>query len=108
MSQRLDLHCLCHRYLTLPLVNAERAWSLAKEVESQTQDGAAAHRHQHQVRRLAKAAQWAAELARLAAVRGNSRTHLEAEAYAAGLAGLALQHRGNDLSTAVSKFQRAE
>lgn len=101
--------CIC-RHLTLPLVCAERAWSLAKEIESQPppKEGSTAYRHQHQIRRFAKAARWAAELARLAAVRGNSRTHLEAEAYAAGLAGLALQQKGHDLSTAVSRFHRAE
>lgn len=98
----------CCRHLTLPLVNAERAWSLAKEVENQIQEGAAAPRRRHQVRRLTKAARWADQLAKLAAARGNARTHLEAEAYAAGLAGLALQHGGQDLSTATSKFQRAE
>ena len=103
-------HTRTCRHLTLPLISAERAWSLAKEVESQppSKEGSTAYRHQHQIRRFAKAAQWAAELARLAAVRGNSRTHLEAEAYAAGLAGLALQQKGHELGAAVSKFQRAE
>ena len=96
------------RHLTLPLISAERAWALGKELESQQQEAVSSHKHQHQVRRFNKAAQWAAELARLAASRAEPRTHLEAEAYAAGLAGLALQHRGKDLATAVSKFQRAE
>ena len=65
-------------------------------------------RRQHQIRRFSKAAYWAAELARLAAAKGDSRTHLEAEAYAAGLAGLALQCKGKDWATAVAKYQRAE
>lgn len=89
-------------------MNAERAWSLGKELEAQKQEEMSSHRRQHQVRRFSKAAQWSADLARLAAAKGDSRTHLEAEAYAAGLAGLALQAKGKDLATAVAKYQRAE
>ncbi len=85
-------------------MNAERAWSLGKELEAQKQEEMSSHRRQHQVRRFSKAA----HLARLAAAKGDSRTHLEAEAYAAGLAGLALQTKGKDLATAVAKYQRAE
>ena len=96
------------RHLTLPLINAERAWALGKELEAQQQDAISTHKRQHQIRRFSKAAQWAAELARLAAAKAEPRTHLETEAYAAGLAGLALQYKGKELAAAVAKFQRAE
>lgn len=98
---------LC-RHLTLLLISAERAWSLAKELEVQKQEEMSSHKRQHQVRRFSKAAQWASELARLASVTADTRTHLEAEAYAASLRGLALQYKGKDLATAVAKFTRAE
>ena len=98
---------LC-RHLTLPLINAERAWSLAKQLEAQKQDKMSSHKRQHQVRRFSKAARWASELAKLASVTADTRTHLEAEAYAASLGGLALQYKGKDLATAVAKFSRAE
>ena len=97
-----------YRHLTLPLISAERAWSLAKELETQSQEEMSSHRRQHQVRRFSKAAQWASELARLAGATADTRTHLEAEAYAASLGGLALQYKGKDVATAVANFSRAE
>lgn len=103
--QSLSATC---RHLTLPLISAERAWSLAKELEAQKQEEMSSHKRQHQVRRFSKAAQWASELARLAGATADTRTHLEAEAYAASLGGLALQYKGKDLATAVAKFLRAE
>ncbi|KAL3135680.1 hypothetical protein ABBQ38_006152 [Trebouxia sp. C0009 RCD-2024] len=96
------------KHLSLPLISAERAWSLAKELETQNQEGISSHKRQHQVRRFSKAAQWASELARLAGATADNRTHLEAEAYAASLGGLALQYKGKDMATAVAKFSRAE
>ena len=96
------------RHLTLPLISAERAWSLGKELEAQKQEEMSGHKRQHQVRRFSKAAQWASELARLASATADTRTHLEADAYAASLGGLALQYKGKDLASAVAKFQRAE
>ena len=96
------------RHLTLPLISAERAWSLGKELEAQKRDEMSGHKRQHQIRRFSKAAQWALELARLASATADTRTHLEADAYASSLGGLALQYKGKDLASAVTKFQRAE
>ena len=53
------------RHLLIPLVNAERAWSYAMELKQG--GGDATRKRHHLVKRLAKAARWAAELAALSA-----------------------------------------
>lgn len=73
--------CVDPRHLLLPLMNAERAWAFAMHLKRACA-GEARPRH-HMLARLAKAARWANELQSLCAERGDQRTSLEAEAYAA-------------------------
>jgi hypothetical protein len=69
------------RFFLIPLVNAERAWAHAMELKALSRGENARKRH-HAIKRLAKAASHAAQLASLAAARSDARTALEAEAYA--------------------------
>ena len=55
----------------------------------------------------AQASWWAAELARLAAERGDARTGLEAEAYVASMAGALLLER-HQPQKALASFSRAK
>lgn len=73
--------CTESRHLLIPLMNAERAWAFAMHIK-RVAAGEARPRH-HMIARLAKAARWASELQALCAERGDHRTLLEAEAYAA-------------------------
>jgi len=73
------------RYIHIPLVNAERSWSYAMELQ-QAAETEPRKRH-HQKRRLEKAAKWSVELRDLCAVCGDDRTALEADAYAAWMSG---------------------
>ncbi|GBF99974.1 hypothetical protein Rsub_12667 [Raphidocelis subcapitata] len=52
------------RWLMIPLLSAERAWAQAMEIKADNEDRKTAARRHHGIRRLAKASQWAAELAR--------------------------------------------
>jgi len=70
-------------HLLLPLTNAERAWAYAMELKAAFARGGedSARKRHHAIKRLAKAASWAAQLAALAAARADARTALEADAY---------------------------
>jgi len=98
------------RYLHIPLVNAERAWAysleLKREVEAAPAKAAAARRHS--VRRLAKAAYWAGELAKLAAARCDTRSALEAEAYASWMKGMLGLEKEADWHVAADDLKRAK
>lgn len=72
-------------FLSIPLLNAERAWSHAMYIKRQESDESRP-RH-HMVRRLAKAAQWARGLHTLCLARCDQQTQLESEAYSAWMAG---------------------
>lgn len=80
------------RFLEVPLVSAERAWSYGVQLKA---DNAAASatkprwRH-HSVNRFSKAVKWAKMLESLCKVHADQRTQLEAEAYAAFLEGVFL------------------
>ena len=78
------------RHLLLPLVQAERAWSYAMQLQSDIQHadekgdqdgrgGSVSRMRFHAVRRLKKAVAWAKELAELTVARADPRTALEAE-----------------------------
>ena len=61
-----------------------------------------------QVRRLAKAARHADVLASLATQRGDTRTALEAQAYASLMTGTWLMEKETDWSTALKKLDRTQ
>lgn len=66
-------------------------------------------KHEHeQVRRLAKARRHADVLASLAAARADSRTALEAAAYAANMTGTWLMEKENDWGSALKELSRAQ
>lgn len=95
-------------HLQLPLISAERSWAWAMESKALMEGSHAAVMRQHMLRRLAKASRHAADLSRFACARGDSRTALEAEAYAAHIAGLHLLEHADRKAAALSKLQRAE
>ena len=68
------------RYMYLPLISAERAWSYARELKAESDDHP--RKFHHMRRRLKKAAAWAKKLQELCQVCGDDRTALEAQAYA--------------------------
>ncbi len=84
--RRLAWHA--RRHFLIPLVNAERAWAHAMELKALAARGGedSARKHHHAIKRLSKAAAWAAQLASLAASRADARTALEAEAYSSWMA----------------------
>ncbi|CAI0548038.1 unnamed protein product, partial [Linum tenue] len=67
------------RFLHVVLYCAERAWSHAME-KRQLPDGPNARQRIYLIGRLRKAVKWANQFSRLCAVKGDSRTSLEAEA----------------------------
>ena len=75
------------RHLMLPLFCAERAWSLAMQLKRDNATNDEPRPRYHLLHRLAKAVKWSKDLAALSAIRGDQRTALEAEAYAAFMAG---------------------
>eukprot|EP00899_Mesostigma_viride_P007214 jgi/Mesvir1/16494/Mv10047-RA.2 len=96
------------RHLHVPLVNAERAWSHAMELKASAAGGALAPaKRAHLLRKLSKAAMWADLFAKLCATRSDSRTALEAEAYASWMRGSLQLEREDDWEGALSKFVRA-
>jgi hypothetical protein len=105
------------KHLMIALFNAERAWALGMELQREeagaTAEGAAeegaghaARRHAHMRSRLAKACRWADDLERLCAARGDARTSLEAEAYAAWMRGSFAMLKG-DWVGALTALSRA-
>lgn len=68
----------CDRFLHLVLYTAERAWSHAME-KRQLPDGPNARQRSYLIGRLRKAVKWATLFAELCAIKGDSRTSLEAE-----------------------------
>ena len=88
-------------------MNAERAWAHAMELKTASRGDNARKRH-HAIKRLAKAALHAAQLAALTAARSDARTALEAEAYASWMSGNVLLERESDWGAALSRFTRAQ
>jgi len=68
----------CNRFLHVVLYTAERAWSHAME-KRQLPDGPNARQRIYLIGRLRKASKWATLFAELCAIKGDSRTSLEAE-----------------------------
>ncbi|GJP50602.1 hypothetical protein CLOM_g9750 [Closterium sp. NIES-68] len=103
------------RHLHIPLFSAERAWAYAMELKQAISEAgsaaaaqaAFARKRAHLLRRLARAARWADGFSRLCAARADSKTALEAEAYASYMWGTVLMERETDFDTALQKFSRA-
>ncbi|KAJ6418011.1 hypothetical protein OIU84_001405 [Salix udensis] len=91
------------RYLHLVLYTAERAWSHAME-KRQLLDGPNAKQRIYLIGRLRKAVKWADLFSRLCATKGDSRTSLEAEAYASCMNGLLLFEQDRNWDTALKNF----
>lgn len=95
------------KHLQVPLVSAERAWATAMELKHQ--EGELSSKRKHYLGlKLQKAVKWADELTRVAGVRCNAKTALEAEAYSAMMAGTLFVEKGVNLNGALLKFQRAQ
>ncbi|KAJ6339464.1 hypothetical protein OIU77_007432 [Salix suchowensis] len=91
------------RYLHMVLYTAERAWSHAME-KRQLLDGPNAKQRIYLIGRLRKAVKWADLFSRLCAAKGDSRTSLEAEAYASYMNGLLLFEQDRNWDTALKNF----
>nr|CAD1839978.1 unnamed protein product [Ananas comosus var. bracteatus] len=94
------------RFLHIVLYMAERAWSHAME-KRQLPDGPNARQRIYLLGRLRKAVKWATLFARLCAAKGDSRTSLEAEAYASYMRGTLLFEQDQNWETALVNFKNA-
>eukprot|EP00744_Colponema_vietnamica_P005321 GILI01007802.1.p1 GENE.GILI01007802.1~~GILI01007802.1.p1 ORF type:complete len:613 (+),score=188.26 GILI01007802.1:74-1840(+) len=93
------------RYLEMVLVNAERAWGYAMQLKDDNTNASEPNTRAkfHIIRRLKKASSWASLLESLCAERADAHTSLEAQAYAAWLAGNYLLER-EEWQPSLSKF----
>ncbi|XP_050375843.1 uncharacterized protein LOC126793381 isoform X2 [Argentina anserina] len=94
------------RFLHVVLYTAERAWSHAME-KRQVPDGPNARQRIYLIGRLRKAVKWATLFAQLSAIKGDSRTSLEAEAYASFMKGNLLFEQDRNWDTALLNFKSA-
>lgn len=91
-------------FLELALMLSERAWAYAMELKESIEEP---RKRFHYHRKLGKAVKYAEQLQAICNAKGDSRTVLEAEAYAAGLQGLALQEESK-FAEALARFARAK
>ncbi|KAI3954268.1 hypothetical protein MKW98_018092 [Papaver atlanticum] len=94
------------RYHHVLLYTAERAWSHAME-KRQLPNGPVPCQRIYLIGRLRKAVKWASLFAQLCAVKGDSRTSLEAEAYASFMKGTLLFELEQNWETALMSFKSA-
>lgn len=94
------------RFLHIVLYTAERAWSHAME-KRQLPDGPNARQRIYLLGRLRKAVKWATLFCQLCAVKGDSRTSLEAEAYACYMKGTLLFEQDQTWKAALMNFKKA-
>ncbi|KAF8023665.1 hypothetical protein BT93_F0995 [Corymbia citriodora subsp. variegata] len=94
------------RFLHLVLYTAERAWSHAME-KRQLPDGPNSRQRIHLIGRLRKAVKWATLFSQLCSVKGDSRTSLEAEAYASYMKANLLFEQDRNWDTALMNFKSA-
>ncbi|CAH9121506.1 unnamed protein product [Cuscuta epithymum] len=94
------------RFLHLALYTAERAWSHAMEKKT-LPDGPNARQRSYLIGRLRKAVKWATLFQELCATKGDSRTSLEAEAYAAYMKGNFLFEQDKNWDIALKCFKSA-
>ncbi|KAI3463536.1 hypothetical protein Pfo_020199 [Paulownia fortunei] len=94
------------RFLHLVLYAAERAWSHAMEKKT-LPDGPNARQRSYLIGRLRKAVKWATHFQELCAIKGDSRTSLEAEAYASYMKGNLLFEQDQNWDIALKCFKSA-
>nr|XP_043615137.1 signal recognition particle subunit SRP68 isoform X3 [Erigeron canadensis] len=94
------------RFLHMVLYSAERAWSYAME-KRQLPDGPNARQRSYLIGRLRKAVKWATLFSELCAIKGDSRTSLEAEAYASYMKGNLLFEQDQNWDIALKSFKSA-
>ncbi|KAK1277065.1 hypothetical protein QJS04_geneDACA003545 [Acorus gramineus] len=94
------------RFLHVVLYTAERAWSHAME-KRHLADGPNARQRIYLLGRLRKAVKWASLFAQLCSIKGDSRTSLEAEAYASYMKGTLLFEQDQNWETALMNFKNA-
>ncbi|CAA0806874.1 signal recognition particle-related / SRP-related [Striga hermonthica] len=94
------------RFLHLVLYTAERAWSHAMEKKT-LPDGPNARQRGYLIGRLRKAVKWASMFQELCAIKGDSRTSLEAEAYASYMKGSLLFEQDQNWDVALKCFKSA-
>lgn len=93
------------RALTIPLIQAERAWAHAMDVKTQVPSGAARARRVT-LSKLRKAVKYAGELKELCKVVADEGTVLEAEAYSRGMWG-ALRLEEDNWGEALKEYEVA-
>ncbi|GER45536.1 signal recognition particle subunit SRP68 [Striga asiatica] len=94
------------RFLHLVLYTAERAWGHAMEKKT-LPDGPNARQRGYLIGRLRKAVKWASMFQELCAIKGDSRTSLEAEAYASYMKGSLLFEQDQHWDVALKCFKSA-
>ncbi|KAK4410706.1 Signal recognition particle subunit SRP68 [Sesamum angolense] len=94
------------RFLHLVLYAAERAWSHAMEKKT-LPDGPNPRQRSYLIGRLRKAVKWATHFQELCSIKGDSRTSLEAEAYASYMKGNLLFEQDQQWDIALKCFKGA-
>ncbi|XP_057518953.1 uncharacterized protein LOC130799752 [Amaranthus tricolor] len=94
------------RFLHILLYTSERAWSHAME-KRQLTGHPKRRQHIYLIGRLRKAVKWATLFAQLCAIKGDSRTSLEAEAYASYMKGNLLFEQDQNWEMALRNFKSA-
>ncbi|XP_047337601.1 signal recognition particle subunit SRP68 [Impatiens glandulifera] len=94
------------RFLHVVLYTSERAWSHAME-KRQLPDGPNARQRNYLICRLRKAVKWATLFSELCSMKGDSRTSLEAEAYASYMRGNLLFEQDQNWDVALKCFKKA-
>ncbi|XP_010553993.1 PREDICTED: signal recognition particle subunit SRP68-like [Tarenaya hassleriana] len=94
------------RFLHVVFYMAERAWSHAME-KRQLPDGPNARQRIYLIGRLRKAVKWALLFSNLCSIKADSRSSLEAEAYASYMKGNLLFEQDQNWETALTCFKSA-
>ncbi|EPS71806.1 hypothetical protein M569_02946 [Genlisea aurea] len=94
------------RFVHLVLYTAERAWSYAMEKKT-LPNGPNARQRSYLICRLRKAVKWASLFQELCSIKGDSRTSLEAEAYASHMKGCLLFEQDRQWDVALKCFKSA-
>ncbi|KAL6875568.1 hypothetical protein ACP4OV_013081 [Aristida adscensionis] len=90
------------RFLHIVFYMAERAWSHAMEKKTA---GTNAQQRIYMLGRFRKAVKWASLFSQLCSVKGDSRTSLEAEAYASYMKGALLFEQDKNIEAAMINFK---
>ncbi|CAN6166737.1 unnamed protein product [Urochloa humidicola] len=90
------------RYLHIVFYMAERAWSHAMEKKTA---GTNAQQRIYMLGRFRKAVKWASLFSQLCSVKGDSRTSLEAEAYASYMKGALFFEQDKNIDAAMINFK---